>query len=135
MTEAKQEVFEFLKQAGTYHIASVDADGKPHVRPFGSKLLTDDKFYVSCSLPKLVYDQLSAQKWFEISAMGKGGEWVRIAGTAREVVDAEEKQKIYDESSYGRGGSVTRTIEDVAFFELTEVTAWIFGKETKEYSW
>jgi len=136
MTDARQEVFEFLTQAGVYHIASVDRDGKPHVRPFGSKLMLDNKIYVSCSIPKKVYDQLSEQKWFEISAMGADREWVRITGTAREVTDSAEKQRVYDNSPYGKGdGNISRAIADVAFFELTEVSASVFGEETKEYQW
>ena len=69
MMNPRQEVFAFLTQAGVYHIATVDKNGKPHVRPFGSKQLLDDKIYVSCSIPKKVHEQLSGQKWFEISAM------------------------------------------------------------------
>ena len=133
---AQQEVFEFLQKAGVYHIASVDKAGKPHVRPFGSKQLIDDKIFVSCSVPKKVHEQLSEQKWFEISAMAEGGEWVRIEGTAREITDSAEKQKVYDDSSYGKDdGGLSRTIDEVAFFELTKVSAWIFGKEAKEYNW
>jgi len=136
MMNPRQEVFAFLTQAGVYHIATVDKDGKPHVRPFGSKQLFEDKIYVSCSIPKKVHEQLSGQKWFEISAMGEERAWVRLEGTAREVTDPAEKQRVYDDSQYGKsGGTISRAIEDVAFFELTEVSAWIFGKETREYQW
>jgi uncharacterized pyridoxamine 5'-phosphate oxidase family protein len=132
-----QEVFDFLSKAGTYHIATVDREGKPHVRPFGSKQLVDGKFYISCSLPKLVYDQLSGQKWLEISAMGTGGEYTRIAATAREVTDPSEKEKVYASSVYVKQpvGGLMRSISEVAFFELTDATATIFGKETKVYRW
>jgi len=37
MMSPRQEVFAFLTQAGLYHIATVDKDGKPHARPFGPK--------------------------------------------------------------------------------------------------
>jgi len=67
--------------------------------------------------------------------MGEGA-WVRIEGTAREVTDPVEKQKVYDDSQYGKNdGGISRALEDAAFFELIEVSAWIFGKETREYQW
>jgi uncharacterized pyridoxamine 5'-phosphate oxidase family protein len=132
-----QEVFDFLSKAGTYHIATVDREGKPHVRPFGSKQIVDGKFYISCSLPKHVYDQLSGQKWLEISAMGTDREYIRISATAREVTDPTEKEKVYASSAYVTQpiGGVMRSISEVAFFELTDATATIYGKETKVYRW
>ena len=52
------------------------------------------------------------------------------------ATDPAEKQRVYDDSQYGKSdGNISRAIEDVAFFELTEVSAWIFGKETREYQW
>jgi len=133
------EVYEYLKGVGIYHIATVDAEGKPHVRPFGSKLFIDDKLYFSCSLPKKVYDQLVGQKYFEISAYGsgKGMEWLRISGTARELT-GEEKQAIFDspDSPYGKGGRMQRSIDEVGIFEASDVTAWVYkGEETLEYHW
>jgi uncharacterized pyridoxamine 5'-phosphate oxidase family protein len=129
-----QEAFDFLSSAGVYHIATVDSEGKPHVRPFGSKMLLDGKIYISCSLPKNVYDQLSGQKWVEISAQGEGMEWMRISAKAREVADPQEKEKVFGQSAY-KGGAMARTIDQVAFFELAEATATIYGAETKVISW
>jgi len=132
----QQEVFDILDKFGTYHIASVDADGKPHVRPFGSKMILDGKFYISCSLPKNVYNQLSANGATEISACGQGMEWLRINATAREVTDPAEKQKVYDNSFYAAPESrMKREIDTVAFFELTNVLATLYGQEQKEYKW
>jgi uncharacterized pyridoxamine 5'-phosphate oxidase family protein len=130
-----QEVFDFLEKAGAYHIATVDNEGKPHVRPFGSKLIVDGKFYVFCSLPKAVYDQLATNKWTEISACGEGMSWLRITAVAREVT-GEEKQKIYDKSFYAAPESpMKRAIDTVAFFELTNAKAIVYGPEQKEYTW
>ncbi|MDR0862213.1 MAG: pyridoxamine 5'-phosphate oxidase family protein [Oscillospiraceae bacterium] len=130
-----QEVYDFLEKAGAYHIATVDKDGKPHVRPFGSKMILNGKFYIFCSLPKAVYEQLSENKWTEISACGEGMNWLRITATAREVT-GEEKQEIYDKSFYAAPDSpMKRAIDTVAFFELTDATAIIYGQEQKEYKW
>ncbi|MDR1588957.1 MAG: pyridoxamine 5'-phosphate oxidase family protein [Oscillospiraceae bacterium] len=130
-----QEVYDFLEKAGAYHIATVDNDGKPHVRPFGSKMILDDKFYIFCSLPKAVYDQLAGNKWAEISACGEGMEWLRITTVAREVT-GDEKQRVYDKSFYAAPDSpMKRAIDTVAFFELKDATAIIYGKEQKTYKW
>ena len=40
-----KEVYEFLKEAGTFYIATVDGD-KPRVRPFGVVNIFEDKLYV-----------------------------------------------------------------------------------------
>ena len=131
-----QEVFDLLNKFGTYHIATVDKDGKPHVRPFGSKMILDGKFIISCSLPKKVYDQLAANGATEISACGQGMEWLRISATAKEVTDSGEKQKVYANSSYAAPDSrMKREIDTVAFFELTNATATHYGQEQKVYTW
>jgi uncharacterized pyridoxamine 5'-phosphate oxidase family protein len=130
-----QEVYDFLDKAGVYHIASVDDEGKPHVRPFGSKMILDGKFYVFCSLPKAVYDQISAHSSVELSACGEGMEWLRVSATAVEATGAV-KQKIYDNSFYAAPDSpMKRDIDTVAFFELTNATATIFGQEQKVIKW
>jgi uncharacterized pyridoxamine 5'-phosphate oxidase family protein len=98
-------------------------------------MILDGKFYIFCSLPKAVYDQLSANKWAEISACGEGMDWLRITAVAREVT-GEEKQKVYDKSVYAAPDSpMKRAIDTVAFFELTDAVATIYGKEQKEYRW
>ena len=40
-----QEVYEFLKKAGTYYLATVDGD-QPRVRPFGTVNIFDGKLYI-----------------------------------------------------------------------------------------
>ena len=131
-----KEVFDLLDKFRVYHIATVDNNGKPHVRPFGSKMILDGHFYIFCSLPKNVYDQLSANGSMEISSCGEGMEWLRINATAREVTDPAEKKKVYDNSFYAAPDSrMKREIDTVAFFELTNVTATHYGQEQKEYKW
>jgi uncharacterized pyridoxamine 5'-phosphate oxidase family protein len=131
-----QEVYDLLDKFGVYHIATVDKEGKPHVRPFGSKMILDGKFYFSCSLPKNVYDQLSANGAIEISACGQGMEWLRISATAKEVSNAADKQKVYANSMYAAPDSrMKREIDTVAFFEITNATATYYGQDQKVYNW
>ena len=39
------EVYEFLKAAGTYYLATVEGD-QPRVRPFGTINLFENKLYI-----------------------------------------------------------------------------------------
>ena len=131
-----QEVYDLLEKFGAYHIATVDKDGLPHVRPFGSKMILDGKFYIGCTLPKKVYDQLTANGATEISAWREGMEWLRISATAKEVTDSADKKKVYTNSNYAAPDSnFKRTIDEVAFFELTNVTATHYAQEQKVYKW
>jgi len=130
-----QRVFDYLNKCGAYHIASVDSEGKPHVRPFGSKMIFDGKFYIFCSLPKNVYNQIAENKYIEISACGEGMNWIRISATAREAV-GEEKEKVYANSFYASPDSrMPRAIDTVAFFALEDVTATIYGREETVIKW
>lgn len=70
---------EFLSEAGTYFLATVDED-QPRVRPFGTALLFEDKIYMLTAKGKDVSKQLAKNPKFEITAMDKNGRWVRVSG-------------------------------------------------------
>jgi len=40
-----QEVYDFLKKAGAYYLATMDGD-QPRVRPFGTVNIFEDKLYI-----------------------------------------------------------------------------------------
>lgn len=46
-----EKVYEFLKNAGVYYIATVDGD-QPHVRPFGTVNIFDGKLYIQTGKSK-----------------------------------------------------------------------------------
>ena len=75
-----KEVYEFLKSAGTYYLATVEGD-QPRVRPFGTVDLFEDKIYIQTGLIKPVAKQMAANPKVEISAMA-GGKWIRLAAEA-----------------------------------------------------
>ena len=76
-----QEVYEFLKAAGTYYLATCE-DGQPHVRPFGTIHLYDGKLYIQTGKVKAVSRQMHANPRVEICAMHEG-KWLRVeAGVA-----------------------------------------------------
>ena len=75
-----QEVYEFLKAAGTYYLAT-DEDGQPRVRPFGTVNIFDGKLYIQTGKVKDVSRQMHANPRIEICAM-HGGRWLRIEASA-----------------------------------------------------
>ncbi|MBQ9083053.1 MAG: pyridoxamine 5'-phosphate oxidase family protein [Clostridia bacterium] len=76
-----KEVYEFLKQCGTYYLATVEGD-QPRVRPFGTVDLYEGKLYIQTGKVKAVARQMKANPKVEISAMARDGRWIRIAAEA-----------------------------------------------------
>ena len=74
------EVYEFLKAAGVYYLATVDGD-QPRVRPFGTIDLYDGRLYIQTGKSKDVANQLKANPKIEISAM-HAGRWIRLEAEA-----------------------------------------------------
>ena len=72
-----KEVYEFLKQCGTYYLATVEGD-QPRVRPFGTMDLFEDKLYFQTGKVKAVAQHLKANPKVELSATAPDGRWVRI---------------------------------------------------------
>ena len=67
---------QFLKEAGTYYLATVDKD-QAHVRPFGTAEIFEGRLYIQTGKVKNVYKQLIANPKAEICAF-KDGQWIRI---------------------------------------------------------
>lgn len=67
---------QFLKDAGTYYLATVDKD-QPHVRPFGTAEIFEGRLYIQTGKVKNVYKQIIANPKAEICAY-KDGRWIRI---------------------------------------------------------
>ena len=73
-----ERVVQFLKDAGTYYLATVDGD-QPRVRPFGTAHIFEGKLYIQTGKSKDVSKQLHANPKAEICAF-KDGKWLRVAG-------------------------------------------------------
>lgn len=86
-----QEVFDFLKKAKTFFIATIDG-AKPKVRPFGFWMEYENKLYFSTSNQKEVCKQLAANPYFEICCLCNGDQWMRLQGKA--VFDPNLNAKI-----------------------------------------
>ena len=74
------EVYEFLKAAGVYYLATMDGD-QPRVRPFGTIDLYEDRLYIQTGKSKDVANQLKENPKIEISAM-VDGRWIRLEAEA-----------------------------------------------------
>ncbi|WP_054742858.1 pyridoxamine 5'-phosphate oxidase family protein [Cellulosilyticum ruminicola] len=74
-----KKVYEFLKSAQTYYLATVEGN-QPRVRPFGTIHIYEDKLYIQTGRSKEVSKQIAVNSKVEICAM-KGGEWLRVAAT------------------------------------------------------
>ncbi len=75
-----EEILAFLKQAGTYYLATVEGD-QPRVRPFGTAELFEGKLYIQTGKVKDVSKQIHANPKIEICAF-KDGTWLRVAAKA-----------------------------------------------------
>ena len=80
--EVVERVAQFLEEAGTYYLATVEGD-QPRVRPFGTVLVSGGKLYIQTGKVKPVSKQIAANPKVEISAF-KDGTWIRIAGELAE---------------------------------------------------
>jgi len=73
-------VYDFLKSAGTYYLATAEGD-QPRVRPMGTIELFEGKLYFQTGKVKEVSRQIHQNPKIEICAF-KGGEWLRVAASA-----------------------------------------------------
>ena len=89
-----QEVYEFLKNCGTYYLATVDGD-QPRVRPFGTVDIFEGKLYIQTGKVKDVSKQLLKNPKAEICAFANGT-WVRVAGELIPDERIEAKQHMLD---------------------------------------
>ena len=89
-----QRVEKFLKEAGTYYLATVEGD-QPRVRPFGTVNIFDGKLYIQTGKVKEVSKQIHANPKVEICAF-KDGAWLRVAGELVEDDRREAKQSMLD---------------------------------------
>jgi len=89
-----KRVVDFLKEAGTYYLATVDGD-QPRVRPFGTAHIFEDKLYIQTGKVKDVSKQIHANPKVELCAF-KNGKWLRIAGELVEDDRREARQSMLD---------------------------------------
>ena len=123
-----EKVAQFLKDAGTYYLATVDGD-QPRVRPFGTAHIFEGKLYIQTGKSKDVSKQIIANPKVELCAF-KDGEWLRIAGVLVEDDRAEARKSMLDaypnlRAMYDENDSNTQ----VFYLKDAEATFSSFTKE------
>ena len=85
-----EEVYDFLKQCGTYYLATVEGD-QPRVRPFGTIDLFDGRLTIQTGKVKEVSKQMLLNPKVEICAF-EGTRWLRLAARAVEAPRLEAQE-------------------------------------------
>ena len=124
-----ETVLEFLNNAGTWYLATVDDEGCPQVRPFGAQTIYENKLYIQTGLKKNVAKQLLSHPHIAISGMSKG-KWIRLNAEAVYDERLDAQQAMLDanpslKSMYAAGDGNT------AVFYLKNVTAEICSFNAK----
>ena len=90
-----KRVYDFLKEASVYYLATVEGD-QPRVRPFGTMHLFEGKLYIQTGKIKPVSKQLAENPKCELCAF-KDGAWLRVAAELVEDDRVEAKKSMLDE--------------------------------------
>lgn len=91
------EVYEYLKNIGTFYLATSEGD-QPRVRPFGAIDIFEGNLYIQTGNVKNVFAQMQKNPKVEICAVGKDGTWMRVAATAVQDDRMEARQHMLDEN-------------------------------------
>lgn len=89
-----KNVYDFLKNAETYYLATVEGN-QPRVRPFGTINLYEGKLYIQTGKIKPVSKQLMENPKAEICAF-KDGKWLRVACELIEDDSVEARKSMLD---------------------------------------
>ena len=95
------KVYDFLKNAEVYYLATVEGD-QPRVRPFGTVNIFENKMYIQTGKKKPVSKQLGINPKAELCAF-KDGVWLRIACELIEDDRVEAKKSMLDAYPHLRG--------------------------------
>ena len=125
-----KEVYDFLKEAGTFYLATVD-DGKPRVRPFGAVNIYKDRLYFQTGKAKKVFAQIMENPYVEISAF-TNGKWIRLSGKLIDDNTVEAKESMLSENPMLKG-MYSAQDDNTRVLYITEAQADIcsFNGETK----
>ena len=126
-----KEVCDFLREAGTYYLATTDND-QPRVRPFGTATLFEGNIYMLTAKAKNVSKQIANNPKFEISAMDKTGRWIRVSGklvadNRIEVHKALLEDYPHLRAMYTEGDENTNAL----YLDIEDATIYSFTEEPK----
>ena len=120
--EAINKVFDFLQNAGTFYLATVEGD-QPRVRPYGAMMLFEGKIYVMAFGQTNATHQLAANPKAEICAFK--GQTLRIE--CKLVEDSRpEVQKALIEKMPVLKPALGENGENGVMYYLSDATATFF---------
>ena len=90
-----EEVLKFLKDAGTFYLATMEED-QPRVRPFGGICAFEGKLYIPTNNKKKVFAQMTKNPKVEIYGMAHG-KWICIEAEAVCDPRREARKAMLDE--------------------------------------
>ena len=125
-----EEVLNFLRECGTYYLATVEWD-QPRVRPFGTVNIFEGKLYIQTGKSKNVSRQIQANNKVELCWF-HDGEWIRVSWelVRDERVEAKksmldrypELRGMYDENDHNT---------EVLYFQNATATIYSFTSQPK----
>lgn len=125
-----EEVQKFLKDCGTYYLATTEND-QPRVRPFGTAEIFEDKLYIQTGKTKDVSKQIQANPKVEICGF-KDGKWLRVSGTLVRDDRLQAKQDMLDKNpSLKEMYSAEDDNTEVLYFQNAKATFYSFTEEPK----
>lgn len=126
-----EEVLTFLRDCGTYYLATVEWD-QPRVRPFGTINVFEGKLYIQTGKSKNVSRQIQANNKVEICWF-YDWKWIRVSGklVRDERVEAKksmldrypELRGMYDENDHNT---------EVLYFQNATAIIYSFTDEPRE---
>ena len=94
MEHNMKRVYDYLKAADTYYLATVEGD-QPRVRPFGTVNIFEEKLYIQTGKIKPVSKQIATNPKVEICTC-KDGTWLRVTGELVEDDRVEARKAMLD---------------------------------------
>lgn len=124
-----KSVYEFLKNAEVYYLATVEGD-QPRVRPFGTVNIFEGRLYIQTGKVKPTSRQLAQNPKAELCAF-KDGEWIRVSCELVEDDRYEAKKSMLDaypslRGMYDENDSNT----EVLYMKNAVAVFSAFGKES-----
>ncbi len=89
----KQELFQWMTAVGTFHLATVDGEGKPRVRGMMLYTASEDGIVFHTGAFKDVYRQIAENPTVELCFNDpKSGTQIRVSGSLTEITDLAKKR-------------------------------------------
>ena len=120
-----KEVLEFLKDCGTFYLATCEGN-QPHVRPFGAVCAFEDKLYIVTNNQKAVYNQMLDNCKVEISGMNEAN-WIRVEGEVRLDDRREARVAMLEDNKAALSPMYTADDKLMVVFCFTHATATIYS--------